>query len=385
MRILFVTTSLVQGGAERHAITLMNRLSERGHDCHAAYVKSDASQRDKIQISGDVQCLEAQRFLDIGAARRMAEVIDRVRPNAILAANPFALLYAHLGRSLAQWSSPVAVSYHSTRVLGAKEQIKHQLDRRLIRHADALIFVSEMQARYWRQRHLTARRVSVIPNGIDHIHFNPETDAATGHALRSALGIAPSAFLIGMVAMLRPEKNPLQLVEAVSALRQKGLPAHALLVGDGPLRGAVEAAAAARGVAGQIHIAGLRDDVRPYIAACDATVLCSLTEALSLAALEAMAMGKPVVHPEVGGGPEMILPGFNGDLYPVGDTAALTACLAALANPVQAARLGCNARRVVMQKFTEEAMVTQYENLLTRLSPLPAAFPHISGETTHVY
>src|SRR5437870_10988094 len=50
------------------------------------------------------------------------------------------------------------------------------------------------------------------------------------------------------------------------------------------------------GIGREVVITGLQQDVRPWLAACDALVLCSLTEAFSLAALEAMALGKPVVH-----------------------------------------------------------------------------------------
>lgn len=372
MRLLFITTSLVQGGAERHAITLMNRLAARGHDCHAVYVKNDATQRGRIRIGGRIETLDAQRFLDPQAVARMAATVAALRPDAMLAANPYALMYAQLGRLRARWPAPLAVVYHSTRVLGFKEHVKHALDRLFIRRADTLVFVSRAQARYWRARGLRAPRIEVIPNGIDLAHFRP-APAIDGAAMRTALGIGEGHFVIGLVAMLRPEKNPVQLVHAVAALRQQGIPAHALMIGDGPLRAAVEQAAAEHGITASVHITGLQEDVRPYLAACDVAALCSFTEALSLAALEAMAMARPVVHPEVGGGPDMILPGFNGDLYPVGDTAAFTTCLARLADRTRAARLGRNARRVVAAKFSEDAMVARYDALLQGMAARRAA------------
>src|SRR5205823_7519986 len=66
---------------------------------------------------------------------------------------------------------------------------------------------------------------------------------------------------------------------------------------------------------------------RPYLSACNVVCVCSLTEALSLAAIEAMAMAKPLVHSQVGGATELIEPGRNGLLFPAGDTAALVDCL----------------------------------------------------------
>jgi glycosyltransferase involved in cell wall biosynthesis len=131
-------------------------------------------------------------------------------------------------------------------------------------------------------------------------------------ALRASLGFSASDYVIGLSALLRPEKNPLQLVDAVAALRGSGIPARALIIGDGEMRGAIRDRASSLGVAGDIVITGLQQDVRPYVAACDAMVLCSFTEAFSLAAIEAMSLGRPVVHSDVGGAPEMIVPGRNG-------------------------------------------------------------------------
>ena len=60
MKILFVTGSLVHGGAERHTITLANRLAERGHECHFAYVKADHSQRERLRGAASIECLQAR-------------------------------------------------------------------------------------------------------------------------------------------------------------------------------------------------------------------------------------------------------------------------------------------------------------------------------------
>jgi glycosyltransferase involved in cell wall biosynthesis len=177
--------------------------------------------------------------------------------------------------------------------------------------------------------------------------------------------------VIGLTAVLRPEKNPVQLVEAIARLRAKGCPARALMIGDGDMRAAVECRAAELGVAAHVAITGFEPDVRPFLSACDAMVLCSTTETFSLAALEAMAMAKPFVHPALGGGPELVFPGWNGYLYPPGDTGALVDSLALLADRNVARRMGRNARRVVESLYSESMMVDRYERLLTELCEQP--------------
>lgn len=377
LRLLFVTGSLVHGGAERHSITLMNRLAERGHECHAVYVKDDAGQLDRIELhgAGTVHCLNARRYLDLAALKDFVGHLERIRPTVILCSNPLALMYA----SLALWRStlrvPVMVTYHSTRVLGLKEQIKMLIDRGFMLMADCLVFVSENQARYWQRRGVISRQIKVIHNGIDARLFQPEQHRAESRLIRRQLGFANTDFLIGMVALLRPEKNHIQLLAAVARLRRQGIAAKALLIGDGSMRTAIEATARLLKIERFIEITGYQDDVRPYVAACDAVALCSFTEALSLAAIEAMAMEKPVVHSEVGGAAEIVLPGYNGYLFPVGDTPALVQRLSLLAERKHAELLGRNARRVVETKFAEKNMVDSYEQTLLELARQGAAIP----------
>jgi glycosyltransferase involved in cell wall biosynthesis len=81
-----------------------------------------------------------------------------------------------------------------------------------------------------------------------------------------------------------------------------------------------------------------------------------------------MALGRPVVHPEVGGAGEMIQSGHDGWLFPVADTARLVDRLAALADPVLRLRMGENARATVERRFAERAMVERYEQMLVRIS-----------------
>jgi len=159
------------------------------------------------------------------------------------------------------------------------------------------------------------------------------------------------------------------MVDAIAMLRRRGIPARALLIGDGPMRGAVEARARAAGIAEQVVITGLQQDVRPLLAACDVAALCSTAvETFSLAALEAMALARPVVHAEIGGAAEMIRPWREGLLFPVGDTRSLADCLAALTEASLRARMGAQARETVEALFSERAMLDRYEAVLIELA-----------------
>jgi glycosyltransferase involved in cell wall biosynthesis len=256
--------------------------------------------------------------------------------------------------------------------------------RPLFWNSDCAVFLCHRQRRHWRHRLLTARRNEVIYNGIDTTSFR--LDATQGHAarLRAQLGFEAGDFVIGLPALLRPEKNHVQLVEAVAQLRSHGVAARALLIGDGMERAHVEQRARALGVSDRVRIAGLQADVRPWIAACDVVTLCSTTEAFSLAALEAMSMERPVVLSDVGGASEMVVPGWNGLLFPVGDTSAYVNALLRLADRGTAERMGRNARIAVEQLFTAEAMTDRYEGLLCGLcgrEPAPRPEMVVAGNS----
>lgn len=381
MRLAFVTGSLVHGGAERHSITLANRLAERGHECRAYYVKNDTSQLGRLR-GAPAACLHARRYLDLAAVRRLASLFAAAPPAAILAANPYALLYATVARRLARVGAPLVVTFHTTVPASAKAWLKMLYYRPFFWNADRLVYVCGAQRRYWSARRLWARGDEVIYNGIDLEHWRPRP--ATERAMmRRVLGFEAGDFVVGLCAVLRPEKNPLQLVEALARLRSQGVPARALLIGDGPMRPAVEARARSRGVAGEVLVTGLQEDVRPLLGACDAVALCSqAVETFSLAALEAMALERPVVHADIGGAADMIVPGDNGLLFPVGDTRSLVERLRRLADPGARAAMGARGRAAVEARFSERAMVDRYENLLQELALTRSQREHLRRSAT---
>lgn len=375
LRILFVTNSLACGGAENHAVTLMNRMTELGHDCHAAYVKRDSTliKRLRLRRSATICSLDATRYLDLSAVRRLVELIASLGPVLIVAANPYALLYTSLARIWARSGAPLVAILHSTRPQQSRERLKLLLERPYFWFANCTVFVCRAQMRYWLPRAIRSRRNEVIHNGIDTHEFRPGAGGAERASIRARFGLGKSDYVVGVVAGLRREKNHLQLVDAIGQLRRRGVAARALLIGEGEMRPAIELRARALGVFEHVVFAGFQEDVRPLIMACDVTALCSLTEALPLAALESMALARPVVHSDVGGAAEMIVSGVNGFLFRRGDTAALVDRLAQLANRELAARMSRNARKVVAKSFSEDAMVERYERLFLSLAYAPRA------------
>lgn len=367
MRLVFITGSLPAGGAERQTMALQEALAQRGHDCHAFCVKPLRGPLSGSALAAKPHSLNASGYLDFKALAEFAARLAHLRPQVVVAANGYALMYATLAVRRARLPCRVVVTWHSTKTVNLKESLQMLAYLPLCWLADCTVFLCRRQLRHWRLRALWSRQHAVIHNGIDAERFRDRSSAAERHELRRQLGWKAADYVIGIPALLRVEKNHLLLLEAVARLRRLGIPARALLIGDGELRGAIERRMGMPDLEQAVHITGMQQDVRPWLAACDVVTLCSVTETFSLAALEAMAMGKPVVLSDVGGAAEMVEPGWNGLLFPPRDTEAFVACLATLSDVEAARRMGANARRLVELRFDAATMVDRYEELFAGL------------------
>src|SRR5260221_1747046 len=132
----------------------MNRLAERRHECHAVYVKSEAGLLDRLRLrgGGSVRCLNAARYLDARAVRDFAAHISDVAPSVIVAANPYALMYAWLALRFSCLDVPLVVTYHSTRLLGTKERLQMAMYLPFFWTADCSVFVCKKQTLHWLRR-----------------------------------------------------------------------------------------------------------------------------------------------------------------------------------------------------------------------------------------
>jgi colanic acid/amylovoran biosynthesis glycosyltransferase len=135
----------------------------------------------------------------------------------------------------------------------------------------------------------------------------------------------PPAPRLVCVGRLCQQKGQLLLIDAARRLDALGLPFELVLVGDGPLRGAIEAAIASFGLQEKVRITGWASSarVREEIVAARALVLPSFAEGLPVVIMEAFALGRPVISTYVAGIPELVVPGASGWLAPAGDVEAL--------------------------------------------------------------
>jgi len=369
--LLFIANSLELGGAEKQVITLLNHLPPGRFRLHLAYLKRRERllpQLDTTRLDTLV-CCDVDRGIERRAVRQLRELIETHQIDALVCTNTYSMLYGFLARRAARRTQPkLATVFHTTLLRTLREKAQMLLYTRLFKRNDLLLYVCENQRDYWRDRGLRAAADAVVHNGIDVDYFSDLQTPQQKLEMRRALGFSPEDYLIGLCSSLRPEKAHEDLLQAIARLRSQHTPAKGLFIGDGTERAAIEAHATALGLQKHIVITGLQGDVQPYIGCCDVMTLVSHSiETFSLAALESMALGKPLVMSDIGGASEQVLHGQTGYLFEPGDINALTGHLQSLASQALQCRMGSAARRRVRQLFTVDTMTTGFTEQMLRL------------------
>jgi glycosyltransferase involved in cell wall biosynthesis len=217
-----------------------------------------------------------------------------------------------------------------------------------------------------------ASQYRIVRSGIE-----PSLYAVTPEArarARRAIGAVPGEIVVGSIANFKPQKGPLDFVDAARLARARDGRLRFVVAGDGELRPAVERAIDASGLGGCVKLLGWRDDVPELLAALDIFLLTSLFEGLPRAVLQAMAASVPVVATDTGGVAEVVLDGESGRLVPPGDPEAAAAAIVALAADAGLReRYAARARSQLTAEFDIRSMVRDleelYDDVLARTRP----------------
>jgi glycosyltransferase involved in cell wall biosynthesis len=247
---------------------------------------------------------------------RLRSLISHLAPSVV---HGHASIGGALGR-LAAAGSGVPALYSPHSLEPAQHPLARVVELGLRPLTSRLVAVSASEAEVARRMRLVApERIAVIPNGVD-LEFQVSRS-------RTALGLGDDVPLVGMVARLAHPKDPLTFLSACAIVGDHLPDAHFALVGDGPLRGAVEAAARQTRLGNRLHHLTDVTDAAPLAGSFDVFVLSSGFEGGPYAPLEAMRAGVPVVLTDAVGNRDVVEQGISGELVPVGDAAAMAAAV----------------------------------------------------------
>lgn len=231
------------------------------------------------------------------------------------------------------------------------------VDRLVGRFVDYYIAVSEANGRYLREeKGLPAQKIVTIQNGTDLTRFDPARRPPAG--MKRSLGFNQDDPVMVVLARLEPQKGHAVLLRALPAVRREFPTVRVVCVGEGALRPELEVLARSLGLEDTVRFVGYQSNPADWLALGHITVLPSHFEGLPLAAIESLAMGRPMVATDVDGTGEVIVNGKTGLTVPRGQPSRLAeAVCRLLGDPCLRQRLGQTGREWVVQRFSQERQV----------------------------
>jgi glycosyltransferase involved in cell wall biosynthesis len=290
----------------------------------------------------------------------------------------FTIVHTHsakggfLGR-LAAWicRTPVIIHTfhgfsHHDHMSATRRRAYLALERAVRPMTDAFLAVAPLVAREAVERRLAPPgSVTVVPSAVERedtieVNLLGEEDG----------GDRPGGPVVGTVGRLDYQKAPLDFVRMAAVVSRARPGTRFKMVGDGALQ--TQAAREAARLSVRVEFTGFRTDAPAIAASFDIFVISSLYEGLGRALTEAMASGRPVAATAVNGVPDLVEPGSTGLLSPPGDPSALARnVIWLLDHPVEARRMGQQARDRVRAMFGPEAMCAEIEDAYARLLGRP--------------
>jgi glycosyltransferase involved in cell wall biosynthesis len=369
IRILYLSPSLAQGGAERHVVELARNLDPARFEVALCVVRPGVHYTRELP-EGEPRFLLRRRLFSPGAFAGVVKALRHFQPH---------VFHAHLndGNFLARVATgfakvPAVVTSVHLDEMGWGYRVAERL---LWRRSHRIVGVSRGVGDFLTGKlGIPASRVKVIVNGVDPTLFVPG-DARQRAAARAAFGVPAGALAALMPARISWQKNQDLVVEAMGRLKARGaLPDsfQLLLAGRTSSRRVarrIDHLVAAYGLRDSVRHLGLVTDMQSLYWASDVVLMPSRTEGSSLAAFEAMSAGLPVLASDRGNSDGAVIDGVHGWEVPANDLGALERAIERLIalSPEAIRALGVAGRERVESQFTAKRVARDFEALYESL------------------
>ncbi len=357
--LAYVVNSLNPGGTEKLVVEMSVAFTSE-FDVSVYCLDEPGVWASDLRGRGiPVHCLWRQPGLDLAIPTKLARHFRRCGTQIIHAHQCTPWFYAALSRLL--YSAPRLLLEEHGRFFPEVYKLKRVLlNRTLIKRlTHRFVAVSEdIRQRLVRYEGLGGGQIDVVYNGV-------RTESPLGpedrEALRRGLGFEPESFVVGTVGRFDPIKNLPLLVESLARACRELSTLRGLLVGNGPMFAQVGSLVKQAGLSNRIQMTGFREDARKLIQGMDLFVLSSFSEGTSMALLEAIAAGVPVVVTNVGGNPEVVANGYTGWVVPSDSADDLTAAiLEAVKDLSKRQQFATAGQRRFEERFTFDRMIDGY-------------------------
>lgn len=381
MRIVHVIDHLGAGGAQRLLADLAPRQQRRGHSVHVVCLRGSTPLSQTIEAKGtSVTYLRLKRS-DPRQASVLYALLRDVSPDIVHLHLTLACLLGRLAAVAARIPAVIVHDHEADAeifitpapLLALKRLAEPRLPPRALRY----VLISRSALSYAREvRRLPETQVVLVPNGVDIDYLGQGRLAPT--AARQRIGAPVDVPLIGFAGRMAHEKGIDVLLDALTRLPR----VHAAIAGTGPLAGAMRSYARTLGIGHRTHFVGYLDDIRPLLWACDVYVQPSRREAFGLAAVEAAALGLPVVASRTGGLQDIVRDGVTGMLVRPGDAQDLARALDTMLSDAKLVQtLGKAAHHHVRAHFAIDMVLDSIDEVYQKVKDLSEKRCHtmISG------
>ena len=295
-----------------------------------------------------VEVLHKGRGVRWSFLRGLRARIRETRPDVIHAHNTPAARWAALA-SVGVAPRPILVRTEHT--FNPRKRVEHVISHAILgaRYAAVVGVAEQVTERHRRCDPLWRTRYVTIPNGIETEGGRDSADP--DRALRGSLGLDPARGLILNLGNLRPPKGQEFLLRAFARVAAELAEVDLAILGEGPLRGALEAQIAALGLGGRVHLLGHRENAAELLAAGDLVVQSSIREGMPVSLLEAARACRAIVATDVGGTREFVVDGETGLLVAARDPEALASALrGVVADPILRGRIAAAGRERLLAR-----------------------------------
>lgn len=360
VKILHIIKSLGRGGAEVLLPESLKLHNKELFEFHYIYFLPWKNQMEEAirNNGGIITCVPAKNNLHLlTKITAVADYVRREKIQLIHAHLPWAGILARIVGKLC--SVPVVYTEHN------KQERYHPATRAVnlwtMNWLTRVIAVSADVAKSIRQhKNKLKTPVDTIVNGVNVSQFNRSSFLETN--IRLELGIPQDALVIGTIAVFRFQKRLDVWMQLAAVISKRFENIHFIIVGDGPLMDVLVKKRKDLGLETNIHLPGLRTEVRPFLATFDIYMMTSIFEGLPVALLEAMAMNCPIVSTDAGGIKEVVRHEIDGLLCPTDTPNQLVEFADKLLRDRELRlRFGERARERIVTMFSMNQMIEQLE------------------------
>ncbi|WP_316749089.1 glycosyltransferase family 4 protein [Pedobacter gandavensis] len=355
------------GGGETHVLDLVNELNKQEFES-VILSFTEGPMVEKLRADGfKVYVVPTEKPFNYKVWKAVKKIVEQEKID---------LIHAHGTRANSNTFStakslsiPIIYTVHGWSFhpdqSAAVKIIRTLSERFLVNMANKTICVSQSNLNEGLLK-FPMPEATVILNGINQQKFSPDQ---TFKPVRTELNIPSDAVLIGYIARITAQKEPLNFLRAIARV-PSDLNAKFLIVGDGELKAEMLELATSLNLNDRVTFQDFRSDIPDVLNAVDIFCLPSLWEGLPIALLEAMAMKKAIVATEIDGINDLIQPGQNGILVPVSNPDKLAEAITLLIeNTELRTRLGIQAGATVAEKFNVDRMTRSVEEVYRSLVP----------------